>query len=400
MNQAMTNTLSRATGLPLQGVRVLDFTWVWAGPLVSLGFGDMGAEVIKVESSGRPDPFRTRGQERAVDDDRLERSPVFARLNRSKKSIGLNLRDPRARELALRLAGSADLVLENYRAGTLDRLGLGFSALVGQNPRLVLMSICGGGQIGRWANMKSFAFIASALAGYESEIRYPGEEPIGGPTVGIADPIGSAYAFLGAIAGLHYARRTGQGIHVDVSNIEAMISLMASGVVRSQSDPETAQSLQRVRFAVRSGNDGRWVSIVIADDLMLERLLGATGIEYRPASLTEAGAPEALAQLERQVTAWTEHLTGAETITSLRAARVDAFAVRTFAEARASEHAPKYFETDHPVIGDLSVYGSPWGVGSPQKPSPRLGEDTDSILKEFGIDDDEITELRAAGVIE
>src|ERR1700728_2020931 len=264
----------------------------------------MGADVIKVESSSRPAPFRTRGEERSVGDDRLERSPVFAGLNRSKRSIGLSIRDPRGKDLALRLAGSADLVLENYRAGTLDRLGLGFSALVKHNPQVVLMSLCGGGKAGRWSNMKSFAFIASALSGYESQISYPGEDPIGGPTVGIGDPIGSAYGFLGAMTGLHYARRTGRAIHVDVSNIEAMISVMTSEVVLAQAGSDSRTNRGTVRLAIRCGNQDRWVSVVLSDDQMLARMLAAVEVEERPVALKALRAPATLTLLESQLAQW------------------------------------------------------------------------------------------------
>jgi crotonobetainyl-CoA:carnitine CoA-transferase CaiB-like acyl-CoA transferase len=400
MTQLPTSASPAVSNLPLKGVRILDFTWVWAGPLISLGFGDMGADVIKVESSSRPDPFRTRGEERSVGDDRLERSPVFARLNRSKRSIGLNLRDQRGKDLALRLAGSADLVLENYRAGTLDRLGLGFSALVKQNPQVVLMSLCGGGQTGRWANMKSFAFIASALAGYESQISYPGEDPIGGPTVGIGDPIGSAYGFLGAMAGLHYARRTGHGLHVDVSNIEAMISLMSSDVVLAQAGSDSRTNRGTVRLAIRCGNQDRWVSVVLSDDQMLARMLTVVGAEERPAALEALRTPATLALLESQLTQWAETREAAIIAGVLQAVQVDAFEVKTFAEARTGEHAPSYYSTAHPVIGDVTVYGSPWGVGAPRSPAPRLGQDTDSILLELGLDQGEIGKLRSEGTVE
>jgi crotonobetainyl-CoA:carnitine CoA-transferase CaiB-like acyl-CoA transferase len=384
---------------PLEGVRVLDFTWVWAGPLVSLGLADLGAEVIKVESSRRPDPFRTRGSEREHDALRLERSPVFLKLNRSKRSLGLDLSKPRGRDLALDLAASSDLVLENFRAGTLERLGLGYAALRERNERVVLVSVCGGGQHGRWSNLKSFAMIASAFSGYEGRISYPGEEPIGGPTVAIGDPTGAAYAFLAAMAGLHAVRRTGVGAHLDVSNIEAMVSLMTLGALRSQIPPVPARP---ARLAIACSGEDQWVSLVIADHDMWARLLSVARLDVNevpnPLGRTDDGA--AIATAQALLETWSRERRRDATVAELRDHHIDAFSIVSLAEATSSAHSTEYHTLQHPVAGQHEVYGTPWQLGRPRRSAPFLGEHTDEILRSLGLEPAEIDALRRDKVVE
>jgi crotonobetainyl-CoA:carnitine CoA-transferase CaiB-like acyl-CoA transferase len=384
---------------PLEGVRVLDFTWVWAGPLITLGLADLGAEVIKVESSRRPDPFRTRGSERTQDALRLERSPVFLKLNRSKRSLGLDLSKPRARDLVLDLAASSDLVLENFRAGTLERLGLGYSALRSRNSRIVLVSVCGGGQRGRWSSLKSFAMIASAFSGYEGQIAYPGEEPIGGATVAIGDPTGSAYGFLAAMAGLHRARRTGVGAHLDLSNIEAMVSLMTAGVLRSHLPPDASRP---VRLAIACSGENQWVSLVVADHAMWSRLLSVAQLDVH-AVPSPVGRPvdgASIASTQAMLETWSRGRPRDAVVAELRAHHIDAFPVVSIAEAKSGAHSPGYYTLPHAVAGRHEVYGAPWQVGEPRRAAPLLGEHTDEILLSLGLDSTEIDELRLDKVVE
>jgi crotonobetainyl-CoA:carnitine CoA-transferase CaiB-like acyl-CoA transferase len=385
---------------PLKGVRVLDFTWVWAGPLMSLGLADLGAEVIKVESSRRPDPFRTRGSERATDPLRLERSPVFLKLNRSKRSLGLDLSKPRGRELALDLAASSDLVLENFRAGTLERLGLGYPALRERNERVVLVSVCGGGQYGRWSNLKSFAMIASAFSGYEQRISYPGDEPIGGPTVAIGDPTGAAYGYLAAMAGLHRARRTGVGAHLDVSNIEAMVSIMSAAALRSQTAPPA--SPRPVRLGIACSGQDHWVALVLPDHASWLRLLELTGLHGNGVTdpLEHPDDAQATMGAQAMLETWSRDRTRDTVVAELRGHHIDAFSIVSLAEARSSAHSPGYYTLPHSVAGRHEVYGTPWQVGQPGGSAPLLGEHTDEILLSLGLEPAEIDELRRDRVVE
>jgi crotonobetainyl-CoA:carnitine CoA-transferase CaiB-like acyl-CoA transferase len=207
---------------PLAGVRVLEMATTISGPYAAMLLGDLGAEVVKVEAPAGGDPFRRWGGHGA------EVRPQFAAYNRGKKSVCLDVKDPDGREAFKRLAAASDVLIENFRPGTMDRLGIGYEDLRPENPRLVYCSISGMGQTGPFARRPSYESVSLALSGLWSrlvDLRKP--RPLG---PNLADQLTSLYAVYGTLAALHHAARTGQGQRVEVSMLLANMAFLAEPI--------------------------------------------------------------------------------------------------------------------------------------------------------------------------
>lgn len=220
--------------MPLAGMRVLEFAWVWSGPMVGQMLADLGAEVIKVEAPGRFDLYRTRGleAERGKMDEkaRIESSLYFHSLNRNKIGLALDLKTETDLDLAKQVAAKSDILLENFTVGTMDRLGLGAETLAALNPSLVQLSLSGPGRGSAVENLRSYGLVLSALGGAEHLIR-DGDEFLGSPTFSISDPNAAVFATMASLAAALHADTTGAGHAIDVSQIEAAATLAGAPVV-------------------------------------------------------------------------------------------------------------------------------------------------------------------------
>lgn len=392
----------------LTGMRVLDLGWVWAGPLVGAALAELGADVVKVESARRFDPYRMRGVERRTDlgDRRRESSPSFHKLNRGKQSITVNLATADGCALLLRLVAEADVLIDNFRAGTLDRLGLGWPELSRVNPRLVAASMSAGGQTGRWRNLKAYALITTGLAGYESLVSYPGEEPLGGPTFGVADPTVAAFGVLGVLAGVAHARRTGQGRYLDISGVECTISILGPALVAAQGGPA---ALPCVRLTARCAGSEKWITLVLDDEADLHLLgsvanMTAAGLP-RWSELTGEGPtvepPGATERVRLLLEAWTLPQVRDDVLRSLREAGLPCAPVLSIEEATDDPAvAGTAFELEHPVAGTASYLASPWGSWARPGPAPLLGQHTRLVLRRWlGVTDGEFDRLAATGAL-
>lgn len=210
--------------LPLSGLRVLELCWVWSGPMVGQTLADLGAEVIKIESEGRFDLYRTRGLEtlrgKMPEAIRLESSLYFHSLNRNKVGLTVDLKSPEGLETMKALVAESDILLDNFTAGTLARLGLDNPTLLSANPALTIVSMSGPGQGSRLAALRSYGLVLSALGGIEEMISLDGEF-MGSPTYSLSDPNAALFAALAALGGALRARARGHGVAIDVSQIEA-----------------------------------------------------------------------------------------------------------------------------------------------------------------------------------
>jgi crotonobetainyl-CoA:carnitine CoA-transferase CaiB-like acyl-CoA transferase len=217
------------TTLPLEGIRIVDFTAYWAGPLPSAIMADLGAEVIKVESIQRPDLFRIV----AVSGDPMEvyeLSPPFNATNRNKLSLTLDLARPEGVRLFKELVKRSDAVVQNYSPRVMPQLGISYETLRDVNPAIVVTSVSGFGQDGPWRDYVSFAAIGEALSGISGISGYTGEGAlIHG--VGVSDPFAGYLAAFCTIAAVHHARATGEGRHVDVSQLEASMQYIADALL-------------------------------------------------------------------------------------------------------------------------------------------------------------------------
>ena len=405
MPNGTTKTDPAQGGLPLSGLRVLDLSQVMAGPFCAMLLGDMGADVIKVEPPAGGDQnrrsmgFRTKGTD----------SPGFLALNRNKRSVALNLKTPAGRDVFLRLADTADVLIENNRPGVTARLGIDYGSLAPRNQRLIYASISGFGQTGPWSRRPGFDLIAQAMSGIISAMGLPGLPPVkSGISVGdLGAGLFTAYGVLSAVIG---RERTGRGQHLDASLFEAALGLSvweateywATG--RSPQPLGTANRMSAPYQAVRAA-DG-WLVIGAANQklwLLLCEVLERPDLSADPrfadnqarmqhcAALLDALEP---AFRTRTVDDWVE---------ALLAAGVPAGPILDYAAALGSEHARArnmVQEIEHPVEGRIRTLGFPVKLsGTPQsirRPPPLLGEHTEEVLREAGLGD-AMPALREAG---
>jgi CoA:oxalate CoA-transferase len=225
---------------PLSGVTVLDITRVVAGPYCTMMFADLGATVIKIENPKDPDYTRTFPPMVKVDGE--ETSAFFAQFNRNKQGVSLDLRSERGKQIFRALVRKADIVVENFRPGVMDKLGVGYEALKQENPRLVYAGISGYGRSGPGSNRPGYDSSGQAAGGLWSMNGYPGMPPVRVGTI-IGDLSASLYAAIGVLAALREAERTGIGQVVDISQQDAVLSLTESAVIRYSVAGEIAQPL-------------------------------------------------------------------------------------------------------------------------------------------------------------
>ncbi|GAA4627806.1 hypothetical protein GCM10023196_041550 [Actinoallomurus vinaceus] len=399
----------------LEGIRVLDLTWVLAGPYATKTLADHGAEVIKIESRHRPDPTRfspgfhlSRSDETDPDT-----SGYFNNVNRNKKSVTVNLRTQEGRDLALRLAAHCDIVVENFAAGVLDRLGLGYDRLRQVREDIIVVSMSGMGHTGPWRDYVSYADAVSALSGWTALTGEPGERPVG-VVYGLADIIAGHHAALAALAALAVRDRTGTGQHVDMAQLETAAAHLGDAILRADHG-ETVEPLgnRHPRMAPHGVfpclGDGTWVAVTVRTDEEFARLAAVAGLPDDPAWATVAGRKADESALEEHVAAWTRSRPAEAVAEILQGNGVPAYPVRdgrTLVEHDAALRAwDFYVPLTHPAAGTFLHEGLPARLtrtpGSVHTPAPRLGEHTADLLTDLlGLDETEQEALRAAGVLE
>lgn len=396
----------RIVTAPLEGLRVLDLSRFIAGPFCAQLLGDMGAEVIKVERPGGEDA-RDQGL-------RFHGESTYAMAyNRNKVGMTLNTRHPAAPRLLERLVGLSDVLVENYRPGTLEAMGLGLDRLRTLNPRLIVTSLSGFGQTGPLSNRALFDPIAQAMSGLMSLTGEPGGAPMLAGTY-IADHVAGLYGAVGTLLALYARERTGQGQLVDVASLDAMLSCLGTrplevamlGARPTRNGSRDAFSAPANVFRAVDG----YVYIHGGTDSLFPRL--AAAIDRPELALDErlrevAGRIAATDELEAAVSAWTEARTVAEVSEVLTAAGVPCGPVATVAEAVASEQVrarEMLVTVEHPSLGPLVVLGQPVKLsatpGAVRKAPPTAGEDNAYVYGEvLGLARAEIEELRATGAI-
>ena len=397
---------SSPTG-PLDGVRVLELGNFIAGPFAGQLLGDYGADVIKVEAPGDGDPMRHWGV--TLDGDSL----WWPAIARNKRSVTLDLRDERGRELARQLAVLCDVVLENFRPGTLERWGLDYATLSKANPRLVLVHISGFGQTGPLAGQAGFGSVGEAMGG----IRHTtgsADRPPARAGISLGDALASVFGVMGTLSALLAARERGVGQEVDVAIYEAVAALMEStmadyelgGVVRTRSGsvlPGVAPS------NVYPTADGADVVIAANADAVFRRLCKAMG---RPELADDArfathqARGEHQTELDGLVGGWSATLPCDDALALLDEHGVPAGRIFTAPDMLrdpqylAREMVQRVTSTqgwDVPMTGVVPAFSAT--PGSIRHPGPTLGAHTDEVLGELlGLDADALAELHASGV--
>lgn len=398
----------RAAGAPpLTGLRVLDLATLFAGPLAATMLADFGAEVVKIEHPRRPDPSRGHGP--AKDGVGL----WWKLLGRGKRTATLDLSTPGGREVLLRLVADADVVVENFRPGTLERWGLGWAELSAVNPRLVLARVTGFGQFGPYAHRPGFGTLAEAMSGFAAITG----EPDGPPTLppfGLADSIAglaTAYAVMAALAGRD---RTGSGQVVDMAIIEPILTVLGPqplwydqlGYVQPRTGNRSTNNAPRNTYRTA---DGRWVAVSTSAQSVAERVLRLVG---RPELIEEpwfaSGADRAQHAdvLDEAVGSWIARHDRQEVLDLFEEAQAAVAPVQDVADVMAD---PQYAalgtlaEFDDPELGPLRMQnvlfrlsGTPGGIRWTGRPH---GADTAEVLAEAGYDAAAVERLRTAGAV-
>ena len=390
----------------LAGVRVLDLSQVMAGPFCTMLLADMGADVIKVEPPGG-DSSRQMGASLGTE------SPSFWALNRNKRGVVVNLKDPKGAEICRRLAARADILVENFRPGTLARLGLGYERLRPLNAGLIYASISGYGQTGPWKDRGGFDLVAQGESGIMSVTGMPGSPPVkcGIPICDLGAGLFLTYAILCACINRH---RTGEGQHVETSLLEAGIALSvweATEYFTTGQAPQPTGSAHRMSAPYQAFRcqDG-YITIGAANQRNWERLCRAIGLEAlleRPEFATDAERIRRRPTLEEIIEAVTVQRSRAHWLGVLEEAGVPCGPINTYAEI--FEH-PQVMargmaqEIDHPVGGRTRQIGTAVKCSETpariQRPAPLLGEHTAEVLVEAAYTPEEIHSLAGEGVIE
>ncbi|MFI4933612.1 MAG: CoA transferase [Caulobacterales bacterium] len=407
----------KAGGLPLSGVRIVDLTMGWAGPLATRQLADLGAEVIKVEARAYPDWWRGSDySEVSIADHVHEMAHYFNINNRNKTGITLDLTQPEGAQILRRLVRTADAVVENYSQEVLPKLGLDYAGLRGERPDMVMMSMPAFGQQSAWAEVRAYGSTLEHASGLPSVTGQAGWPPTMNH-VAYGDPIGGFNACAALLTALFHRQRTGEGQFIDLAQVECLFPLVAPWLIE--------QSITG-RVAPRPGNrhplfvphgcfacegDDAWVVIAVTDDAAWRALCEAIGradLAADPALATAPGRRAAEARLEEAIGAWTAGRSADEAMEALQARGVAAGVARGFAELMFYEPhlmARGYWqEIDRPYLGPHLQPTSAFreeGQGYPVRtPSPTLGQSTREVLSRvLGLTQADLDRLEAAQVI-
>ncbi len=401
--------------MPLEGIRVLDFTWAWAGPYCTLQLAHLGAEVIRVETQKRM--CVTRAIPSFADDiPGPNRAGYFNQYNQGKKSILLNLQHPEAVEIAKKLAAKSDIVVQNFSAGTIDRMGLGYEVLRQIKPDIIMVSICGYGQTGPERKYMGYGPASVPLAGISSLTGYPGMGPA---EVGISygDPNAGIFGSFAALAALAYRQRTGRGVHVDLSQWESLLVLLPEGLMDyAMNRTQPPRMGNRDLFMSPhncfrcKGDDDKWVAIAVGTEEEWQALCRAMG---KPELLSDPRFATAEARkahedaLEEIITSWTRERDRWEVTEILQKAGVAAFPSMSNKDLATSPHleARGYLvRKEHPEVGKRIHAGIPWQMsGTPcevRSAAPLRGQHTREVLRDLlGLSSKDIEELQQEEVL-
>ncbi len=392
----------------LSGVRVVESTTTWAGPMCGMLLADLGAEVIKVE---QPDGEVARRLPPLLPGTREPLSFMHVTANRGKRSLSLDLRHDEGRELMLRLLERADVFIENFRPGTLERWGLGYAAVRRVRPPIVYVSISGYGQYGPAADQAGYDPIAQASSGWLSLNGEPGGAPVKAPTF-IGDDVAGLHAAIAALAALRHSERTGEGQHVDVALQDALMfqsngypMLAALGVDLPRMGSRFVVAAPAGVFRCRDG----WVMAGIVLDThwkVLARVIGRPELADHPDYATTPARLARRDEMQDLLGSWLAERDVAPAVEQLLAARLPCAPVRTYAEAVADPHVVEREilveveledGTRAPIAGPAAKLSrTPARV---RGAAPALGADNREILGELGLDPDDVERLRAAGVL-
>ncbi|MDH3679945.1 MAG: CoA transferase [Acidimicrobiia bacterium] len=399
---------------PLDGVTVVDFTWVYAGPFATRMLAYYGAEVIRIESQTRPDQVRTSGLSRVLGDDGPEASQQWHSINADKKSLQINLKVPESRQVLLDLAAKADVVINAFSPGVLEQLGLGHDDLLAVNPRLIAVSTTLFGHSGPLSPIPGFGNMGAAMGGYYELTGWPDRLPAG-PFLAYTDATSPRLTAAVILAALDWRERHGGGLSIDFSQAEggihflseAMLDQEVNGHGQSRMGNEDRWLAPHAAYRCGDPEGDVWVAIACETDDQWRTL----ATELGRTDLADLTATERLArrdELDEIIGAWTAGRDPVELHTELQAIGVPAHHVQNSPEVIAD---PQLLHRDHFHEVPHDTYGHTWAEqygfrlsrsdGTPRRAGPPWGEHNYEILSELlGYDGDRIAELAIAEVLE
>jgi formyl-CoA transferase len=391
----------------LAGLKVLELGQLIAGPFAAKTLADFGAEVIKIEAPGEGDPLRTW---RLLKDGT---SVWWQVQSRNKRSVALDLNQPDAQAIVRQLAAECDVVIENFRPGAMEGWGLGPEDLHQLKPDLIMLRISGFGQTGPYRDRPGFGVVAEAMSGLRHLSAEPGRVPVR-VGVSIGDTLAALHGVIGILVALQHRAKTGEGQVIDVALYEAVFNCMESllpeysafGAVRAPAGsalpgiaPSNAYRCLDGGYALVAGNG----------DSIFKRLMRSidrADLADDPALAGNAGRVARVTEIDAAIGEWTAQCTVPEVLAALEAAGVPAGRIYTVADIAADPHYQARGMIEPHLMDDGSTLVLPGIVpklsktpGSHRRNAPRLGQDTDAVLTEMGLTPEQITALRARGII-
>ena len=394
---------------PLEGLTVIEMGTLIAGPFCGQILGDFGAEVIKIEDPAAGDPMRQWGRSLSKG-----HSPWWPVIGRNKKSVTLNLRTPEGQAIARKLIGGADVLVENFRPGALEKWGLGYDSLSADNPGLVMARVSGFGQTGPYASRAGYALIGEAMGG----LRYITGEPDRAPAragISVGDSLAGLHAALGTMMALHSRHRTGKGQIVDAAIYESVLSVMENliteygltGYVRERSGSVLPGIAPSNAYPTR---DGALVVIGANQDTLFKRLCEAMGrpeLSEDPRYAGHAARGENQTGLDALIGSWTATLDADALLALMEEKGVAAGRVYRAPDMLADPQfaaRDAIVEVPHPVFGAVKMQNAfPKLTDTPgavRWPGPALGEHTNAVLiARAGLSADDVVALRGRGIV-
>ncbi|WP_405792604.1 CaiB/BaiF CoA transferase family protein [Streptomyces sp. NBC_01506] len=392
---------------PLKGLRVLDLATLFAGPLCATMLGDFGAEVIKVEHPRKPDPSRGHGPSK----DGI--GLWWKLLGRNKRNITLDLSTPGGRDVLLKLVAESDVVIENFRPGTLEKWNLGWDELSAANPRLVLARVTGFGQFGPYSRRPGFGTLAEAMSGFAAITGQPDGPPTL-PPFGLADSIAALSTSYAVMAALRGRDATGRGQVVDMAIIEPMLTILGPqpiwydqlGYVQPRTGNRSTNNAPRNTY--RTGDD-KWVAVSTSAQSIAERVMSLVG---RPEFIEEdwfatgSGRAAHADELDEAVGSWIAAHTRDEVVTAFEKAQAAIAPVYDIRDVMADEQyraLDSITELPDPDFGTVKMQNVLFRLsetpGSIKWTGRPHGADTDAVLTGLGVSETEIATLREAGAV-
>jgi len=400
--------------LPFEGIKVADFTWVWVGPTTTKYLADHGATVVRVETENRPDLVRTIGPFKD-NEPGTNRSHAFGDFNTSKLSLSLDLKNPAGIAIARRLLTWADVFIESFTPGTVSDLGLGYDTARGLNPSIIMVSTCLMGQTGPAAPFAGYGFHAGAIAGFYEVTGWP-DLPPDGPWIAYTDAVAPGVLAAIIMAALDHRRRSGQGQHIDASQMEMSLHNLSPQIIDFNiSGRVVSRNGNRSESAAPQGaypclGDDQWCAIAVEKEeewQALCRALGDPAWSSDARFQTNAGRLHHHDEIDEHISGWTRDKSAREVMRLLQSVGVPSGVVQRSSDLQQDTrlaHRRFFRDLEHPEMGNIPHTGHLFSIdgydSGPRFPAPLLGQHNELVLRDLlDMTEEEIAEAVIAGAL-